>query len=205
MRRGSKLLFVAVAAVFSTGLVQASTSFVQDEASHEWTSVSGYSGSTKVIFAKDRQLGLHALSFREKADDPIEISAFQASLLSGRAQGAGEAGTVMLRGGSSQSTAFVPLGEGNFITAVQVCTNNAKDSLDAKIKGARIWGASLLSDGKLQANVTPAKFERTNCSAWKSKVNCASGKVATGLRAHYASEARGFAGLSLRCTTPKKP
>jgi hypothetical protein len=178
--------------------------FTQDTATHTWTAVSGVAGDfVAATFASDKALRM--MFFKEKTDDPRQIDVNGQSIRSVDAGSGGSTGlqTLEIGGGAGGSTQVVDVGDLTYVTAIQVCTTDKKESFDDKLKGVKAWGATLRADGTLQPNPTPVKFERTNCAKWRAKVECPAGAIATALRAHYQFDKTGFSGLSLRCTKLK--
>lgn len=193
-------LFVGILALPSVALAK---DFTHDTATHSWTAVSGYGGDF-VERTFGSTLGLRDMFFMEKFDNPKTIEADGRTLRSVDASSpTGDRKTLEVDGGASSSTQVIDVGDTAYITAIQVCTNDKKDSFDNKLKGLKAWGATIRTDGTLQANPTAQKFERPNCEKWRTKVECPAGKVATGVRAYWQFPGRGFAGMSLRCTKPK--
>jgi hypothetical protein len=90
----------------------------------------------------------------------------------------------------------------HLVTAIQVCTNQAQDVNDRKLKGVRLWGRRPGASGTWGAEVA-VSFERPHCRIWAPKVFCLTDYYGTGLRAYYVSERKGFSGLALRCTKLK--
>lgn len=200
---------LAGAVVVSLGVVSADAfaaqAFRQVEGGHEWSVVSGHSGEFKEVLVTKSTRALGRMFFYEALDDLKNVAVYQHTLMS---DGLGKEDTgalgwlqLELTFGDHES---LYLGPSSYITAIQVCTNDKKDSNDAKVKGLRAWGVSLKADGTFSANPTPAEFQRRNCKEWKNKVSCPANAVATGIRGHYIREKKGFAGLALRCTKLEK-
>lgn len=145
--------------------------------------------------------GLSALSFYEQADDATEVTGWGRQLTDSTNPRPDDTieKTVDIRGssGNYQSKQTLELSRG-YIVAIQVCTNG--DS-QPKIKGARIWGATLDANGKPVATSESPKFERPHCKRWASKVSCGADKVAVGFRMHWSDlYGTGYSGMSLWCS-----
>ncbi len=197
----TKGLLCVISVVCLSIPANAAQRFRHVEGGHEWTPVSGFSGNIKEVLADAATKALGAMYFMEKSDDPRLVSVYQQTLVSdGEGARAGAAGELKLRDGAEGGTQSLDAGTSAYITAIQVCTNDRRDSSDRKIKGVRAWSAALKADGTLLPNATPAAFERNNCRQWHAKVSCAPGSVVTGVRGHSNLEERAFSGLSVRCT-----
>ncbi len=168
-----------------------------------WTSVSGHTGSNSKTLKASSSHALTSLQFWEKADDPVRIQVTVRTLCSkGRCStkslGYLQTGSASGNFTSSQS---VSVGAGHFVTAIQVCTTDKKQTGQNKLKGVRLWGAELKKSGELKPAGSVNEFKRTNCAKWRTKRSCASGKVATGIKGYY-NTSTGFRGLSLFCSKP---
>jgi hypothetical protein len=87
------------------------------------------------------------------------------------------------------------LPDGGFVTGLQVCTNG-KSGADAKVKGLKLWGATIDANATFKSLASSVSFERTNCKTWEERVNCPSGHVATSVKLiHNGSIQK----MALRC------
>ncbi len=171
-----------------------------------WTEVSGIDH----VFTRDyapnsSKEGLHGFTVTESADDPYSVELHMLKLCS---QDCPRRESNHLRFDHPGALTFqdwtVKADEDRFVTAVQVCFNGKEDPTKKKIKGLRVWGASIDPEGKLLYESKYHEKQLNNCTEWRNKVSCPDGKVATGARAHFVSDRTGFSGLALWCAAPKK-
>ncbi len=108
---------------------------------------------------------------------------------------------VWVCGGAGRSEKTLTLGAGEYIQGVRLCTNEPSDPEKARLKGVHLYGVRLQEDGTL-AEGASKKFERPNCKRWRSKVSCAAGQVAYGMR-FFIGEG-GIFGAELWCQPVKK-
>ena len=92
----------------------------------------------------------------------------------------------------------VDLGTSVFATAIQVCTNTKAKSDSERIKGIKLWGATINKNGSLAHNGSPQEFKQPNCAEWHTKVSCDSKSVITSVRTYYGD--KGFSGIQVGCT-----
>jgi hypothetical protein len=83
--------------------------------------------------------------------------------------------------------------EGVHVYGIQVCTHASND----RLKGIRLVGGAVQSDGTFDRLGLSEEFERTNCNDWHSTVYCPVGQVATKVRVHHTGDT--INGLSLGC------
>ena len=77
-------------------------------------------------------------------------------------------------------------GKNEYITKVQVCLTDKKDSTKNKIKGIRLWGRTLnVKEATLGAVNGPDEARHTNCKKWSKKVACPDGQVATKIKVYF--------------------
>ena len=171
-----------------------------------WMSVSGYSNAHYEGYrtTSGSSYALRKLKFYEMTDDPCLIYAYYKTMnTADQAETFNGKGKLHLKDGWSGSMEEVDVGANHFITGIKVCTND-KDSSKAKIKGIKLYGARLNSDGSLTQNSTPATFSRNNCKEWHSKVSCPSGQVVDGIRGYYNDKKYGFSGIAIHCSSIKQ-
>lgn len=95
------------------------------------------------------------------------------------------------------------LGANEFITALQVMTNDKNDPSDKKVKGIRVWGRILdRRDGSLGAEQGPSEDRLPNGKDWANKVSCPQGEVATGIKVYHGHF--GARGIALACKKVSK-
>ena len=83
--------------------------------------------------------------------------------------------------------------EGIHVYGIQVCTHSAND----RLKGIKLIGGEVQSDGTFDRAGHSKSFERTNCNTWGTTVFCPVGQVATKVRVHHTGDT--INGLSLGC------
>lgn len=98
----------------------------------------------------------------------------------------------------------------HFVQGVAVCTNDRRDSAKARLKGIRIYGAAIRTDGTVVAlNAEPEHNQHTNCDKeWHPVVMCPADQLVTGLNIYSKTSAGNkvaFAGLGLTCSKPVRP
>jgi len=99
-----------------------------------------------------------------------------------------------------------------YVKAIAACTTDKKDSAKNRLKGIKLWGATLSKQSPLVVDVpgSPAKVEHTHCKKWHGKVSCPAGYIASGLKIYTHYQEDYFRGLGLKCrkvelsTTPYK-
>jgi hypothetical protein len=186
---------VAAATVLPLSADQAPVvDFTAVPGSERWTAASGSGALFKDMAPNTGPTqAVSYLRFYEQSDEAIFIDGVSLNV-STDAHFTMSAGSVRLReGGASGEKLEIPKG---FITAIQVCTN--KDA-SPKLKGVRIWGATVDKNGRFNPVAESPKFERPNCSRWAPKVSCGTDKVAVEARGYYNSTSVGFSGMALKC------
>jgi hypothetical protein len=195
---GKRLLELSIGLLVMSGAVVASAGWVRDASKQKLSGVSGIEGAK----SEESSVGgeYHALrSFKfwdyDRRACRIEVS--QASFNAEHITMAKE--LKICEPNVGESWKAVDLGQGRFVSAVQVCTNKGEKA-EQKIRGARFWGAVIDAGGKIADHGKPASFELADCQKWHAKKACPKGTIATGLRAHYDDKAKGFSGLELVCS-----
>jgi len=179
--------------------------------SPNWRPVSGYTGDTSAFYtASSPTHALNRLSFFEHSDDPTLIEIWLEKLCHDRPCDPGLR-NIELRAENEPANLgtreIIAAGDDHYITAIQVCTTDEDDQRRRKIKGARIWTATLEPGGIVnRTNDEPKEFDRPNCNNhWREKQTCVGNRVAVGLRAYYNSDSPQFngrfyfTGLELQC------
>jgi hypothetical protein len=175
-------VLVVVAAVTVCGTAWAAS---YDANGSSWTAVSGFGSNHKSTTGASR--GIYEIGVKEKTDDPVRIIVRTTSLndlVSGADNPSSSDQALDLRNPNDSSLEKAAIGKDHALVAVQVCTNGANDTSNRKIKGLRIWGRRMTSQGKWGTQAT-AEFKRPNCQTWETKVSCATDTFAHRLRAYY--------------------
>ena len=177
-----------------------------------FTAVSGYAGANKTLGATGGFRGLTAIEWWEDSDEPCKIRLDSVHVNTGDVNQPELALTgVQPRLGSQPCSSpgnrkrvgFA--GTANWIHKVQVCTTDKKDSSGDKLKGIRIWAATVNSRSPLSISYgsTAQEDKHTNCETWRSAVACPSGKIGSRLRVHHDGAETEVMGLALECRTLK--
>lgn len=173
------------------------------------TSVSGFRDDelTWVAFGPGTT-GVQGVRVRENYDKPCALEISGKSLEQGsRDEGDEELnictdgfqfpqGALSFLNGLSTSDKAVVF-DGNprhYLRGIAVCTNNNNNH---RLKGIRIYPASVGTDATVNALGSYEEFRQTNCSQWHTAVYCPSGQVASGLAVHHSDEE--ITGIALRC------
>lgn len=165
----------------------------QKAGSESWTATSGESGAHTVdvttTTVNDGMRGLKLWVYDQRA---CRLDLSQASLSGGAPRSV--EGPKACEPQMAESWKALDVGAGNFVVAIQACTDAAH-----KLVGVRAWGAHPSADGSVGKPGKPAELELPGCSEWHAKVSCPAGTIATGVRGVYASDKLGVGGLALRC------
>ncbi|MBM4355407.1 MAG: hypothetical protein FJ109_16745 [Deltaproteobacteria bacterium] len=209
---GKRTVFLAlglVGCLAFAAVAWAATSAYFLAASGTWTEVSGVKHALHKQFAPNStKEGVSEFVFFEKTDDPVSIRVGTRKLCDNDCK-AGDSHNLQVRDADPGFLTLPQLwyaaaDEDHYVTAIQVCLNGRDDLSKAKIKGLKVWSARIDDSGKLVYDNSPNKEELNNCKEWSNKVSCPDGRIATGVRAHYISDSKGFAGLALYCSNYKK-
>ncbi|MCG8467844.1 MAG: hypothetical protein MJB57_06475 [Gemmatimonadetes bacterium] len=93
----------------------------------------------------------------------------------------------------------VSVGADRYIVALQVCTNDRNDPEKRRIKGLRLWGATLNPNGTINRTGGVRHDELPNCRDWATKRSCLGDRrVAVGVIVHWNAD-HAFSGIELRC------
>jgi hypothetical protein len=199
--RWSRALVVTVVVSFGVGVARESGAgrdaqqFVNG--SERWTAISGNGGSYREVTGPTFR-SPYNLTFGEQSDEPVEIRVMDYGLAArppGGQYNTYAAQYLRLRSPNASSGEMIEVD--GFIYKLQVCLNSDR----TKLKGARIWGRRIESNGTLVASNSDT-FERPNCRYWQPAVECGAGKLSSGVRAYYSGSGQdGFHGMALRCST----
>lgn len=160
--------------------------------------VSGHSSSTKKShYAANASTALYGLSMWEEGDRAIAFQVNQAKL--SPTGGEVSAGSVIkFAGYNERSKKTVSLGNDHYIEGIKICTSGEKGNTAKKrLKGVKLYGARLRSDGSIQSGVTTATFKRANCKQWEKKAMCPKGQLAYAVTMYRGD--KGINGASLLC------
>ncbi len=89
-----------------------------------------------------------------------------------------------------------------YVRAISVCTTKKQDSSKNRLKGIRIWGASLSHQAPFVRDLPglPAEGKHRNCKGnWDPMVSCPSGYIASGIRIYTNYADKFIRGLGLKC------
>lgn len=178
-----------------------------------YRSIPAYSASADPAFDLDGRrtyVGITGVTWFEDKDKPcnlkLEIDALNAEvrrdahlpLWVNRKYGEGERDAKDLCQGSPGNEKTATLLAGQFLRGIAVCTTDKKDSDKDRIKGLRLFGATIDAAGRVTAaEGSPREVRHTNCARWHPPVKCAAGQIAIGLRIHHSDGA--YTGLGLKC------
>src|SRR5947207_2246354 len=144
-----------------------------------FTAVSGYAGATKLLGATGGFRGLAAIEWFEDSDEPCKIRLNSVHVNTGDVNQP----ELLLNGtqprlgkqpcsspGNEKRVGFA--GTNNWIHKVQVCTTDKRDSSEDKLKGIRIWPATVNDRSPLAINYgsTAQEDKHTNCEKWRGEV-----------------------------------
>lgn len=198
-RRAWLVLTLTVALAGTAGSALAATYGLKP--SSTWTGASGVTGTGSKVAELDPANGTAytKIYYREQSDRPYLLRLRSCKLQTGRDEGCDDKdldlGTKSIGTFNSETA---ELGDGNFITSIQVCTNSKPNNTEEEeIKGLRVWGSRLETNGSLSPNGSPIEFKLPNCSKWHTKVSCDAKSVASGFRGYYSQ--KGFSGIAMRC------
>ncbi len=165
----------------------------QKSGSESWTATSGVAGAhaldTVTTTTNDAMRGLKLWIYDQRA---CRLDLSQADLDGGAARSVD--GAKACEPQLAESWKALDVGDGNFVVAIQACTDAAH-----KLAGVRAWGAHPASDGSIGKPGKPTDFELPGCKTWESRAACPDRAVATGVRGVYDSDKLGLGGLALRC------
>lgn len=195
---GSLAAFALVAVAVAP--VDASSGKSVLDGSVTWTAVSGDTGAeSKIVGSSTDVRAAYSIRWYEDADDPCKFRVYNRHLNLDGVQTPEKSWC----GGSPGNEKWAERrGADEYITALQVCLTDKKDSSKNKIKGIRLWGRELTA-GTLGPENGPDEARHTNCKKWSNKVSCPSGQIATKIKVYYNEyqwTSHGFAtGIALGC------
>ncbi len=175
------LLALAIAALVAPSAEASAGKSVLDGAD-SWTAVSGDTGEeSKIIGSSTDVRAAYSIRWYEDADDPCKFRVYNRHLNLGGVQ---TPETSWCNGSPGNEKWAERRSADEYITALQVCLTDKKDSTKNKIKGLRVWGRTLTS-GTLGPENGPDEDSHTNCKKWSNKVSCGSSKIATKIKVYY--------------------
>ena len=189
--------FVAVLLVLCPSKAFGETKYTSTKA-HFITESGFLATDFKKLRASDGR-ALYALQWWEKADKPVRIQVSERDLCADRtcySQSKGYLSTG--NDGNFTSSKSVGVATDHFITGIQVCVNAAVAPGTQKLKGIRLWGARLGSNGNLIHDKYVKEAKRTNCVDWQKERKCGDEEVAVGIKAYHPTFG-GFFGIALKC------
>lgn len=173
------------------------------------TNVSGYanSGETTWLAKGPGEYGIDAISWHEVGDKPCAFTVRAKSLSPSSRSGSSEQMSICDGGfrlpqnwlynpspnGDTKTVVF----DGNprhYLRGIAVCTNNDNNH---RLKGIRIYPASVDTDGNVNNLSSQESASRTNCATWHAAVYCPNGQVASGIAVKHSD--REVTGIALRC------
>ncbi|HEY6562130.1 MAG TPA: hypothetical protein VI072_32910 [Polyangiaceae bacterium] len=185
------------AAVLATALV-ASAAYVQDPAAETFSGVSGKAAENQKLVATEHDhQALRSLKVFDYDARACVVEVGAGSLAGGK--GISSVGRVKVcEPSSAEAWQTLDVGDGRFITSVQVCTQT-QASGTVRLRGVRVQSASVRADGALKPSQAATEIQLAGCKEWNPRRACPKGAVATGLRVNYEGAADGFSALELRC------
>ncbi len=106
-----------------------------------------------------------------------------------------------------KSPKTVELGAGEYVEGIQICTNQRKNDKKTRLKGVRLFGARVKSDGTVQSGTSQTEFHRTNCKVWRQKAMCPEGQLAYAATFYEGKKGvftNGIFGVELHCQAVRK-
>ncbi len=174
------------------------------------TAVSGYAGANSTLGASSGLRGLTAIEWYEDGDEPckliLDTKDFNTQDIN-RPQIVLE--DVYTHVGKQPCSSpgnkkDVRLaGSDNWIYKIQACTTDKRDTSDNKLKGIRIWPATVNSRSPLAVSRGSSAVEdkHTHCDKWHTAASCPVGKIGSRLLVHHNASKTKIMGLALECRT----
>ena len=173
------------------------------------TSISGFSGGEITWLSMGAgEFGIDAISWWEVSDKPCALTVRSKSLSTGSAPGSSQRMNICgrgfilpanpyINGAANDADAKAVVFDGNprhYLRGIAACTNNDNNH---RVKGIRIFPASVALDGTVNALSSNESENRPNCSIWRQAVFCPNGQIASGVEVRHTDEE--ITGLGLRC------
>ncbi len=174
-----------------------------------WLDVSGFEGEEKFSWQATANHALVGLRWWEKEDKPYTIASYYRQLCDETQTCKDEWSDPMPYDYSEFKSGHTALLNADlYVTAIQVCTTDKKNTAENRIKGIRVWGARINKEGQFEASDKMVEAKLTNCSQWRTKRSCTSGSVAIGYSVYHERQDYGaLTGIKLQCaklTIPHK-
>lgn len=188
--------WLVAASLLVAGAAAAAT-VARVEGSESWTEVAGTVGGRQdATLTRSRFHALRGVKLWDYDRRACVLEVEQSSL---NKPSRGSAGTLRAcEPRLSQSWQAADVGDGRYVTAVDVCTANGPDAVG--IRGLELWGTALEDGARLEKKPSAkVKVELFGCKKWHGRVACPAGQVATGIRARWNDQSTGITGLELRC------
>ena len=158
-----------------------------------WTAASGDTAEAPKILGHSNDFqAFYGLEWWEDGDDPCKFAASTRHL---NQQDNAKVDTADFCSGSAgNKKTILRRAPNEYVSSIQVCTTDKKDSARDKIKGVRLWGRTVdTKSGALGPENGPEEVRHTNCKTWKAKVSCPAGTVASKIKV-YAEHWSGTSG-----------
>lgn len=178
---------LALSTVAAVGLILSASADASSgksilDGSVTWSAVSGDTGShSKIIGSTTDVRAAYSIRWYEHTDDPCKFRVYNRHINLG---GVKTPEKSWCSGSPGNEKWAERRGADEYITALQVCLTDKKDSTKNKVKGIRLWGRELTA-GTLGPENGPDEARHTNCKKWSNKVSCPSGQIATKIKVHY--------------------
>lgn len=97
---------------------------------------------------------------------------------------------------ASKPSKTVQLPAGYVLTGLQIC-DNGQTGWGKDLKGIRVWGHKLDSNGRPTEPTGPVEEKRTGCEKWHQKIACPAGKIVTSIDTYAPNNTA----MRLRCAS----
>jgi hypothetical protein len=156
-----------------------------------WTRVSGDTGKyTKVVGGENEYQAAYSIRWWESSDDPCKFEVYTRHL--NNPDNFKSPDRSFCKGSPGDEKWAERRGKNEYITAIQVCLTDKKDSTRNKVKGVRLWGRTLdVKAAKLGPQNGPDESRHTNCKTWSKKASCPAGQVATKVKVYFEKYTQG--------------
>lgn len=172
---------IAIATLVAPSVDASAGKSVLDGSVH-WTAVSGDTGAeSKIIGSSTDVRAAYSIRWYENRDDPCKFRVYNRHI---NLDGVKTPEASWCDGSPGNDKWAERRGTDEYISALQVCLTDKKDSTKNKVKGLRVWGR-ILTAGTLGPENGPDESRHTNCKQWSNKVSCPSGQIATKIKVYY--------------------
>ena len=175
-----------------------------------FTAVSGYAGGNETRGATDGSRGITAITWYEDGDEPcklvLDTKDFNTRDINNPQVVLKDVYTHTGKQPCSSPgnrKAVRLAGTDNWIYKIQTCTTDKRNTSNNKLKGIRIWAATVNQRSPLSVSRGSSfqEAKHTHCSKWRTAVACPQGKIASRLRVHHNGSKTKAIGLALECRT----